>query len=409
LKREVGINMIDLGIIGVRGFARTHHACIGECERRGLCRLKAAAVLPKEQNEPEAAELRARGVAIHDSAQALFDAEKGRLSLITIPCGIAQHAPLSIQAMKHGFHVLCEKPAAGTTAEALEMRETAGQTGRILAIGYQNMYSRAIQTIKSTVREGELGRLLSAKTMVLWPRGADYYARNEWAGRLATGGRTIYDSPVQNAVSHYLQNMLYIAGEDADSSAAPEIVYGENYRAQRIESADTQYLRIGIKTGATLRFMVSHATDVTRQPESEYRFEDGRITWTFEENGATRIYRGRGLSERLVDTLHNEDEDIRLLPFIETIRAVEEGTKPAATVDNCLQHTMCVEALFAPPNEIHDVSAKYTEVSHDPRPHNTTIRGIVELMARMYEQDQSYFEAGAPWGRRGVECTPQPV
>ncbi len=396
--------MIDLGIVGVRGFARTHLACIGECERRGLCRLKAAAVLPHEQGDPEAVELRENGVSIYASGTAMFAAEKGRLQLVTIPCGIDQHAPLSIQAMQHGFHVLCEKPVAGTTADALLMKETSERTGAILAVGYQNMYSRTIQRIKAAVLDKRLGRLRSAKTMVLWPRGADYYERNHWAGRLKANGRTIYDSPAQNAVAHYLQNMLYVAGEQADCSAAPISVYGENYRAQNIESADTQYLRIETDTGVTIRFMASHATAITRNPVTEYDFEDGRVIWTSDDNGATCIFAGKGPCQHLIETLDNEDGDMHLLPFLSAIEAAEGGHRPLATIGNCLQHTMCVNALFAPPNVINDISAPYAEISDKPRRGNVVIRGIEELMARMYEQDQSFAEAGAPWGREGAEA-----
>ena len=395
--------MIDMGIIGVRGFARTHLACIGECERRGLCRLKAAVVLPHERGEPEAAKLRENGVSIYASSTAMFAAEEGRLQLVTIPCGIDQHAPLSTQAMQHGFHVLCEKPVAGTTADALLMKETSERTGAILAFGYQNMYSRTIQRIKATVLDKRLGRLRSAKTMVLWPRGADYYERNHWAGRLKFNERTIYDSPAQNAAAHYMQNMLYIAGEQAASSAVPKSVYGENYHAQRIESADTQYLRIETVSGVTIRFMASHATEATRNPLSEYDFEDGRITWTFDDGGAAHIYTGRGSDQRLVETLRNEEGDIHLLPFLGIIRAIENGEKPPAIIDNCLQHTMCVNALFAPLNVINDIGAPHTEISDNPRGGNVVIRGIEELMARMYEQDQSFAEACAPWGREGAE------
>src|SRR5690606_35584330 len=137
-----------------------------------------------------------------------------------------------------GFHVLCEKPAAGNHGEALEMQRAARETGKILAIGYQNMYTPTVRRIKELTLEGRrggaLGRLLTATCSARWPRGASYYGRNAWAGRLAVSGREIFDSPVQNALAHYLQDMLFIAGPDARTCATPVRLYGENYRAKSI-------------------------------------------------------------------------------------------------------------------------------------------------------------------------------
>ena len=45
-----------------------------------------------------------------------------------------------------------------------------------------------------------------------WPRYFNYYARNNWAGKLAMNGTWVFDSPVNNACAHYLNLALFWAG-----------------------------------------------------------------------------------------------------------------------------------------------------------------------------------------------------
>jgi len=68
-----------------------------------------------------------------------------------------QHAPVSIDAMKAGLHVFCEKSMALTMDECKKMLLTHRATGKILQIGHQRMfnikYIRAIELIK----QGRIG------------------------------------------------------------------------------------------------------------------------------------------------------------------------------------------------------------------------------------------------------------
>lgn len=58
------------------------------------------------------------------------------------------HAPISIDALNAGKHVLCEKPMAKTADEAKAMVEAAKKNNKILSIGYQNRYRADVQFMK---------------------------------------------------------------------------------------------------------------------------------------------------------------------------------------------------------------------------------------------------------------------
>jgi len=396
---------VTIGLIGVGGYGHMHLQAIREAQNRGIARLVAVVILPGLEEKTER-DLRGRGVLIYRShgemlARAGREAAGG-MELVGVPCGIGQHALLSIAALRAGCHVLCEKPAAGSHHEALEMQRAARETGKILAIGYQNMYTATVRRIKELTLEGRsggaLGRLLKATCCARWPRGSSYYGRNEWAGRLAVDGREIFDSPVQNALAHYLQDMLFVAGPDAHSCATPVRLYGENYRAKSIESADTQFLRIRTREGPTLVFMATHACSDVLDPVAEYVYERGTVTRRSFDDTA-RVEVRDAADGRVTETLDNGPGDVHALPYLAVIRAIREGGTPVSTIDNCVQHSLCVDRLFRSCG-VTPIAPSCTSTDPAPTP-DTNITGIDRLMDGMFAAGQSFFEAGAPWAVPG--------
>jgi len=398
---------VTIGLIGVGGYGRAHLQAIRIAEDRGIARLVAAVILPGLEEETER-DLRSRGVLIYRShedmlARAPREADGG-MELVGVPCGSGQHAPLSITALRAGYHVLCEKPAAGNHREALEMQRAARETGKILAIGYQNMYTPTVRRIKELTLEGRrggvLGGLLQAPCSARWPRDAAYYGRNAWAGRLAVDGREIFDSPAQNALAHYLQDMLFVAGPDARSCASPVRLYGENYRAKNIESADTQFLRIRTREGPPITFMATHACDVAQDPIIEYVYERGTISWRSRADTA-RIEVRDAADGRMIETLDNGPDDEHALPYLAVIRAIREGGTPITTIDNCVQHSLCVDRLFRGCG-VTPIAPRFTSTDHAATA-DTSITGIARLMDTMFVEGRSFFEAGAPWAVPGKD------
>jgi predicted dehydrogenase len=61
----------------------------------------------------------------------------------------------------------------------------------MLAIAFQSLHSSSMRRIRDIVSSLRLGKLLVARTTVLWPRPPQYYNRNDWAGRLSVAGVVI--------------------------------------------------------------------------------------------------------------------------------------------------------------------------------------------------------------------------
>jgi len=79
------------------------------------------------------------------------------------------HAPVTIEALGHGLHVLCEKPMATSLEEARRMAETAERVGKRLMIGMSQRFRPPSLALRAMVERGELGEI--------------YYARGTWIRR----------------------------------------------------------------------------------------------------------------------------------------------------------------------------------------------------------------------------------
>ena len=62
-------------------------------------------------------------------------------------------------ALRHGCHVLSEKPMANSLEEARRLRELARASGRTFAIMQNRRYERSIRSLQAFLASGTLGTL----------------------------------------------------------------------------------------------------------------------------------------------------------------------------------------------------------------------------------------------------------
>ena len=73
------------------------------------------------------------------------------------------HVPWSVKAAEAGKHVLCEKPIALSSAEALELSEVRDRTGVKLQEAFMVRTHPQWLAVRERVREGAVGKLLGAQ------------------------------------------------------------------------------------------------------------------------------------------------------------------------------------------------------------------------------------------------------
>ena len=74
------------------------------------------------------------------------------------------HAQISIQALKAGKHVLCEKPMATTVEDCEKMVQTAKEENRFLMIAQNQRFNIGHIRAKELIEQGMIGKLLTFKT-----------------------------------------------------------------------------------------------------------------------------------------------------------------------------------------------------------------------------------------------------
>lgn len=291
------------------------------------------------------AELENAGVRIFTSLEAMYDALPcPDLVIVSTPIGC--HSEHTLLCLSKGSHVLCEKPVASTVEDARAMQAAADEAGLILSIGYQWSYSPAIQELKRLVMSGALGESQCLKTLVMWPRTEKYYGRNAWAGAIKDErGGWVLDSPVMNAVSHYLHNALYVLGDEVGSSASFTGLEAELFRAYPIENYDTAALRMKTPQGATVLFYTTHVAKTFIGPMLNFRFD--RATVTFADYNLRDGGPNTGIVVRhddgRVDNLGN--------PFVgsagkiwQTVDAIREGGETPCGAGAATPHLEAVHA-----------------------------------------------------------------
>jgi len=228
------VSRIGVGIIGTGGIARAHVR--GYASLADRCRIVAVADIDRDRAE-QAAKEAGEDVAAFDDFQHLLEREDVQLVSICTPPFV--HAQIAIAALRAGKHVLVEKPMAASLAECDAMIEAAEESGKKLAVVFQNRWRQDWRMLKAVVDSGALGRMLLGKVDLLWYRGHKYYDvwwRGTWEREC--GGVTI------NHAVHNIDGFLWLMGE-------PESVYAEMDALDRaIEVEDFSTAIVRFKSGA---------------------------------------------------------------------------------------------------------------------------------------------------------------
>ena len=96
------------------------------------------------------------GTAVVDYHDILGDPEIDAVSVCTPN---RMHNIITIDFLKAGKNVLCEKPAARTLKEALEMQEAQHKYGKVLNIGVVNRFNAGVNKLREIIQSGELGEI----------------------------------------------------------------------------------------------------------------------------------------------------------------------------------------------------------------------------------------------------------
>ena len=144
------------------------------------------------------------GTAIADYHVALNDPEVEAVSVCTPN---KMHSVISIDALRAGKNVLCEKPAARTYPEALEMQKVQHETGKILNIGVVNRFNDGVNRLKAYIDSGALGEIYHVYASFRAHRSIPGLG-GAFTTKAIAGGGALIDWGV-----HFLDIVMYCCGD----------------------------------------------------------------------------------------------------------------------------------------------------------------------------------------------------
>src|SRR5256714_10394756 len=128
-------------------------------------------VIPAIQAEPRS---KLYGLVTRDPAKAATYNTKAWTSLdealsdtavnvVYVATPVFLHAPQTIQSLRAGKHVLCEKPMAMNEAEARSMVRVAEENGRTLGVAYYRRTYPKLHRAKQLLEAGAIGKPVLAE------------------------------------------------------------------------------------------------------------------------------------------------------------------------------------------------------------------------------------------------------
>jgi predicted dehydrogenase len=123
------------------------------------------------------------------------------------------HAPVSIEAMRRGKNVYCEKPMAGSWADAKAMMDAAAETGRMLHVQLAFLYHDETRAAKRLIDAGRLGTVYHLRSYGYRRRGRPYldgYATKEFVNAATAAGGALFDMGV-----YHISQLLWLTGMPA--------------------------------------------------------------------------------------------------------------------------------------------------------------------------------------------------
>ncbi len=194
---------VKIGMIGVGQIGKIHltrYKDIPEAEIVAVCDL----------NETEAQ----RVAKEHDVPTVLTDYHEllamDEVQAVDVCLHNRLHAPVTIDALRAGKNVYCEKPMAATYAEAKRMYDVAQETGQKLAIQFFSLYDPATRAAKRLIDDGQLGRVYYAKARHYRRRGrpfVDGYGTAQFVNSETSAGGALLDMCV-----YHTARMVYLLG-----------------------------------------------------------------------------------------------------------------------------------------------------------------------------------------------------
>lgn len=256
------------------------------------------------------------------------------------------HAPLALDAIAAGKHVVVEKPLANSLSAGLDMVAAAERAGVRLSVCFPHRYQENVQAARRLVEDGALGEVAGTLLTFFADKPSSYWLGG-FSGRSVSGWRSSREQAgggvlIMN-LSHYLDLVRYIGRvEAAVCSAATGLVDGP------AEVEDTISLTVRYENGGVGTVFGCAALRGNRNGPVELHLwgRDGHLSVEPE----AQLYTLRALDgfrpARWQSLATAPDRDIRAAYFSRFATAIDRGDEPDVTAEDGLAVQALIEAAY---------------------------------------------------------------
>ena len=255
---------IRMGILGLGNIGSSHVKKLagGKCPEITLT----AVCDIKESRREWAKEKLGDSVAIFDDGEKMM--ESGLIDALTVAIPHYDHPKYAIMGMRHGLHVLVEKPAGVYTKQVLEMNRVADECSVTFAIMMNQRTNCIYRKMREIVQSGELGAIRRTNWIITnWYRPRAYYESGDWRATWSGEGGGV----LLNQCPHNLDLWQWICGMPQTVSA--HMMFGKWHD---IEVEDDVSAFVTYPNGATGVF-VTTTGDAPGTNRFEISMEKGKL------------------------------------------------------------------------------------------------------------------------------------
>ena len=345
-------NIMKPAVVAVVGCGRiangSHFPALSQLEN---VRIKYACDLIIEKAEKAKADFPKIENVIVDYKVALADPEVECVFVLTPNYA---HYTVTMDALRAGKHVMCEKPITVNYALSVEMAEEARKQGKILNIGVCNRYHKSVELLEEMNREGKFGNIYHVYCSFRSFRNIPGLG-GAFTDKAQSGGGVLIDWGI-----HFLDLILYILGGaklknvtcDAYCEMAKDM---KTYKYNSMWAEDTKDIENGVNDvddfisgyvrtdKASISFNGAWAQNIDKR--------DMYIDFLGDKGGARLDY-GRYFEFWNAETLECENPqyerpNMYLREDEAFILSTQTGIKDRNNIDNILESMKLLDTLYA--------------------------------------------------------------
>lgn len=329
--------MINVGIIGCGKIAQTRH--LPEYSSNPDANIIAVYDFNKERAEDIAKEY---GVKAYASYQELL--EDPDIDAVSVCVRNIDHCKISIDAMKAGKHVLCEKPMAVSLDECEKMVQVSKETGKFLMIGHNQRLAKAHVKAKELLDSGAIGKILTFKTCFghQGPETWTVDSNNVW---FFDSKLSVFGAMADLGV-HKTDLIRFLTGQRIKKVSAV---------LQTLDKKNSDGTPIGVDDNAICIYQMENGITGTMTVSWTYYGEEDNSTIIYGTKGVMRIYDDKDYSIVIegrdgtktyyqIDHIQTNDNQTKSGVIDQWVESLKNNDSPAISGEEALY---AMKAIFA--------------------------------------------------------------